>query len=187
MNSRTTRRFRDLFAALPAQIRQQARDAYQLFRQNSAHPGLHFKQVHADPPIYSARVGIGYRVVGHTTAIRLSGSGSGRTPIMISSSSSSERRLRWRWVAWRTGPIVILLAALAAMAGAGAVDSVLPPAAGPASDRVVPPRLARRLRGDAVDGIAGGPSAWRCMCFGGVGGGCGGRSRRGSGCSARRA
>jgi hypothetical protein len=25
---------------------------------------LHFKKVHPDPPIYSARVGIGYRAVG---------------------------------------------------------------------------------------------------------------------------
>lgn len=64
MNSRTTRRFRDLLAALPAHIRAQARDAYELFRQNQSHPGLHFKKVHLDPPIYSARVGIGYRAVG---------------------------------------------------------------------------------------------------------------------------
>jgi hypothetical protein len=61
MNSRTTRRFRDLLAALPVRVRQQAREAYRLFEQDSAHPGLHFKRVHADPPIYSARVGIGYR------------------------------------------------------------------------------------------------------------------------------
>jgi len=64
MNSRTTRRFRELFAALPAQAQRQAREAYRLFRQNVAHPGLHFKQVHPDPPTYSARVGIGYRAVG---------------------------------------------------------------------------------------------------------------------------
>jgi hypothetical protein len=64
MNSRTTRRFRELFAALPAHVRQQAREAYRLFQQNAAHPGLHFKQVHADPPIYSARVGLSYRAVG---------------------------------------------------------------------------------------------------------------------------
>jgi hypothetical protein len=64
MNSHTTRRFRELLARLPAHVQQQARDAYRLFRQNPAHPGLRFKQVHADPPIYSARVGIGYRAVG---------------------------------------------------------------------------------------------------------------------------
>jgi hypothetical protein len=64
MNSRTTRRFRELLAALPAHVQQQARDAFQLFRQNPSHPGLRFKKVHPDPPIYSARVGIGYRAVG---------------------------------------------------------------------------------------------------------------------------
>jgi hypothetical protein len=64
MNSRTTRRFRELLAALPGHVRQQARDAYQLFRQNPSHTGLRFKKVHPDPPIYSSRVGIGYRAVG---------------------------------------------------------------------------------------------------------------------------
>ncbi len=64
MNSRTTRRFRDLLAALPAHVRRQAQEAYRLFQGNPAHPGLHFKQVHPDPPTYSARVGIGYRAVG---------------------------------------------------------------------------------------------------------------------------
>jgi hypothetical protein len=64
MNSRTTRRFRELLAALPAHVRQQARDAYQVFRQDPSHPGLRFKKVHQDPSIYSARVGIGYRAVG---------------------------------------------------------------------------------------------------------------------------
>lgn len=64
MKSRTTRSFRDLLAALPQRVRVQARDAYLLFRQNPSHPGLHFKKVHSDPPMYTARVGIGYRAVG---------------------------------------------------------------------------------------------------------------------------
>ena len=64
MNSFTTRGFREMFAALPASVQHQAREAYRLFRQNPAHPGLHFKQVHTDPPTYSARVGISYRAVG---------------------------------------------------------------------------------------------------------------------------
>jgi hypothetical protein len=63
MNSRTTRRFRDLLAALPGNARAQARDAYALFRQKPSHPGLHFKKVYSDPPTYSARVGIGYLAV----------------------------------------------------------------------------------------------------------------------------
>jgi hypothetical protein len=64
MNSRTTKRFRELLAVLPAHVRQQARGAYRLFRQNPSHPGLRFKKVHPDPPLYSARVGIGHRAVG---------------------------------------------------------------------------------------------------------------------------
>lgn len=63
MNSRTTQRFRDLFAALPNHVQQQAREAYRLFQDNCSHPGLHFKQVHQNPPIYSVRVGISYRAL----------------------------------------------------------------------------------------------------------------------------
>lgn len=64
MNSRIIKQFRTLLGALPEQVREQAREAYRLFRQNPSHPGLRFKKVHDDPPIYSARVGIGYRAVG---------------------------------------------------------------------------------------------------------------------------
>ena len=64
MRSRTTRRFRDLLADLPAHVRRQARDAYRLFRQDPAHPGLHFKPLVPDPSTYSARIGISYRAVG---------------------------------------------------------------------------------------------------------------------------
>jgi hypothetical protein len=64
MKSYTTRQFRRLFASLPRHVQKQARQAYQFFRQNPSHPGLHFKRVHPDPPIYSARVGIGFRAAG---------------------------------------------------------------------------------------------------------------------------
>jgi hypothetical protein len=64
MKSRTNRRFRELVAALPAQIKRQAREAYRLFRDDPTHPGLHFKKVLAKPPTYSARVGISYRALG---------------------------------------------------------------------------------------------------------------------------
>ena len=64
MKSYTTRSFRELFAALPARVQEQARESYRLFRNNPRHPGLHFKQAHADPPTYSARVSIGYRAAG---------------------------------------------------------------------------------------------------------------------------
>ncbi len=64
MNSRTIRRFRELFGKLPGYVQRQAREAYRLFRANPARPGLRFKQVHKTPPIYSARVGIGHRALG---------------------------------------------------------------------------------------------------------------------------
>ncbi len=64
MKSYTTLRFRRLFASLPPQVQRQAKQAYRLFRQNAAHPGLHFNRVFATPPMYSARVGLGYRAVG---------------------------------------------------------------------------------------------------------------------------
>jgi hypothetical protein len=63
MNSRTTRRFRELFSALPAQVQRKARESFRLFRQDPTHPGLHFRQVHRDPPFFSARVGISYRAL----------------------------------------------------------------------------------------------------------------------------
>jgi hypothetical protein len=64
MKSQTTRKFRELFASLPARVKKQTRQSYRLFQNDPAHPGLHFKQVFSDPPTYSARVGISYRVVG---------------------------------------------------------------------------------------------------------------------------
>lgn len=64
MNSRTTRRFRELFSSLTAHIRRQARDADRLFQRDPSHPVLHFKQIRDEPPLYSVRVGISYRAVG---------------------------------------------------------------------------------------------------------------------------
>jgi hypothetical protein len=64
MTSRTTRRFREALATLPAQVREQAQATYRLFRHNPHHPSLQFKPVHATQPIYSARIGLNYRAVG---------------------------------------------------------------------------------------------------------------------------
>lgn len=54
MKSHTTERFRKNLAALPASVRQQARESYRLFKQNPQHPSLRFKRVHETRPIYSA-------------------------------------------------------------------------------------------------------------------------------------
>ncbi len=44
-------------------MQQRARQAYHFFRSDPAHPGLQFKQVHPTRPIFSARVGLGYRAL----------------------------------------------------------------------------------------------------------------------------
>ena len=64
MNSRTTKRFRQMLAKLPINIRQQAKEAYRLFREDSRHPSLRFKKVHDTEPIYAVRININYRAVG---------------------------------------------------------------------------------------------------------------------------
>ena len=64
MTSHTTEQFRAALAQLPEPVRRQATEAYRLFRQNPQHPSLRFKQVHPTKPIWSARVGGGYRAVG---------------------------------------------------------------------------------------------------------------------------
>jgi len=48
---------------LPNQVRYRAREAYRRFRDNPNHPSLRFKQAHSARPIYSARVGLGYRAL----------------------------------------------------------------------------------------------------------------------------
>ena len=65
MRSKTTRRFRDLLAALPEPVQRQAQEAYRQFRNNPSHPSLRFKRISPrDPTIYSVRVGLRYRAIG---------------------------------------------------------------------------------------------------------------------------
>ena len=64
MRSRATPRFLAAYGELPPEIRELARKAYRLFRENARHPSLHFKKVHDRDPIYSVRVTLGYRAVG---------------------------------------------------------------------------------------------------------------------------
>jgi hypothetical protein len=56
--------FRKLFASMPADVRNQARVAYALFRNNPRHPGLHFKHVHGSDRLVCVRIGRSYRAVG---------------------------------------------------------------------------------------------------------------------------
>ena len=64
MRSMRTKQFKKLFAQLPAEVQEQAREAYQLFRDDPYHPRLHFKRISQQRPIYSARVGYSYRAIG---------------------------------------------------------------------------------------------------------------------------
>jgi len=64
MNSSTTDRFREDLARLPEPIRQQAARAFALWRSDPGHPSLSFKRVSSREPLYSVRVGIGYRALG---------------------------------------------------------------------------------------------------------------------------
>ena len=59
MTSHTTERFRSAFGEPPEKIQRSARRAYRAFLKNPSHPSLHFKQVHATRPIFSARVALG--------------------------------------------------------------------------------------------------------------------------------
>jgi len=64
IESRTTRSFREAFARLPADIQDQARRAFRLFRSDPSHPSLRFKKVEQTDNVYSARIGLGYRALG---------------------------------------------------------------------------------------------------------------------------
>ena len=60
MNSKTTKRFRQMLAKLLSDIRQQVKEAYKLFKENPYHPSLQFKKVHSTELIYAARININY-------------------------------------------------------------------------------------------------------------------------------
>ncbi len=64
MKSVTTEKFRKAFLKLPKNIQERARQSYQLWKLNNNHPGLHFKQINNQQPIYSVRVSLSYRALG---------------------------------------------------------------------------------------------------------------------------
>lgn len=64
MNSQLTDDFLACFAKLPDAVKDQARRAYRLWRENSAHPSLQFKRIHGHEALYSVRVSKGYRALG---------------------------------------------------------------------------------------------------------------------------
>ena len=64
MNAQLTEDFVASFRRLPRRIQDLARKNYRLWKRDSAHPSLDFKQVSRRSPIFSVRVGIGWRAVG---------------------------------------------------------------------------------------------------------------------------
>ena len=64
MISRTSARFRECLAKLPATIRRQARRSYLRFREDPFHPSLQFKRLGTARPVWSVRISIDYRALG---------------------------------------------------------------------------------------------------------------------------
>ena len=64
MTSRLHPDFRRCLERLPADIRQRAQEAYRRFAANPAHPGLHFKRLQTDLPLWSVRISDQYRAAG---------------------------------------------------------------------------------------------------------------------------
>jgi hypothetical protein len=64
MTSSVTQEFRQRLAQLPDAVHEQAARAYTLWRSNPYHNSLQFKRVSQRQPIYSVRIGLGYRALG---------------------------------------------------------------------------------------------------------------------------
>ena len=64
MTSQLSEDFLVCFRILPEEVRLTARTNYRLWKENPQHPGLSFKKVHAIEPLYSVRVGMGWRALG---------------------------------------------------------------------------------------------------------------------------
>jgi hypothetical protein len=67
LRSRTTEAFRESLDRLDAAIRRRARAAFARFQVDPRHPGLRFKKVHPERPIYSVRISRNHRAVGLVT------------------------------------------------------------------------------------------------------------------------
>ncbi|MFP4103183.1 ParE family toxin-like protein [Coleofasciculus sp.] len=68
MNSEVLPSFWDEYRKLRREIRQKARQAYQLWAENPFHPSLHFKCINSQEDIWSVRVTRGYRALGFKDA-----------------------------------------------------------------------------------------------------------------------
>ena len=64
MKSVATRRFWELFHALPAGAQKLAIKSYGLWRQNPNHPSLHFRLLQGSKDRFTVRIGDHYRALG---------------------------------------------------------------------------------------------------------------------------
>lgn len=64
MNSYPTENFWKRYRSLPEEVRQAARKAYRLWKDNPQHPSIHFKKLQGTGNLYSVRIGIYYRAIG---------------------------------------------------------------------------------------------------------------------------
>ncbi len=64
MSSLITEKFRRAYAALPPDVQGRTRKAYRLWRENSAHPSLHFKKI---GKIWSVRIDQNHRALAHVS------------------------------------------------------------------------------------------------------------------------
>jgi hypothetical protein len=67
VNSVASRRFWNLFDALPANVQALALKNYRLWRNDPHHPSLHFRRLQGSADRYSIRVGDHYRALGRLT------------------------------------------------------------------------------------------------------------------------
>ena len=63
MTSRATPKFWQLYHELPPRIPNAARETYQSFLDNPAHPGLRLERLKSDPRAWSVRITRNYRAV----------------------------------------------------------------------------------------------------------------------------
>ena len=63
MRSRANAAYWKLFNALPPEIQQAAKTAFDIFDRNPFHPSLQFKEIDAKEGVWSARVGLRFRAM----------------------------------------------------------------------------------------------------------------------------
>jgi hypothetical protein len=67
VTSVATRRFWELFRALPVEVQKLAVKNYHLWRQDPRHPSLRFRRLQGSEDHFSIRVGDHYRALGRQT------------------------------------------------------------------------------------------------------------------------